>query len=93
VGKKENRLSPAAPAEPHDQILLLWVGARQKHVVTRKPGSRKPPGERLGRAGSSGIAGGIDLDQLLEDLAGQLTVTRWRDNLVRLAGKGDGERG
>ena len=65
----------AGAAQARDHVLILVAGPEDLDVRGRETGGEQAPSDRLGGGRSIAVfVGGIDADQLGEDVAGKLLV-------------------
>src|SRR5258708_34498986 len=92
---KKDGLTLPATTQAHDQVAFVGYWTEYFEVSFRKSGFAKARSHRFGRGGhvSFGCVGGIDLDQLFQNVARELLrrSESWRSLLVGTAG-GDEHR-
>ena len=95
MGEQQDRLAGPGAAQPRHQIALARRRLEHLHVGVRKPGRAQPRRHGIGRPpGIAGRGDGVDLDQLLVDVDGELLARGPRGHGVRAqgacgAGQGD----
>ncbi len=79
------------PCSRTTRFCFLGFGPDESYVLGREARGFEPPLQRLGGRGGPGVAYRVDLDQLFQDVAGQLLLSRGRQGRAALAGDAPGE--
>src|SRR5438046_1312829 len=88
MGEKQNRFSLAASMQPYHQVLLIRQRPDDIDVFSRKAPIAKTRGHGLSRSGhiaGRGV-GGVDLDELFENVMGDLVLRSERCLLAQCTG-------
>ena len=91
MGEEEERPLRAGAVQPRDEVALSRIGAEHLHVGGGEAGGLQPRRHRVGRLRHVAVRriGGVDLDELFEDLSGaRIVVVR----TARRARAGTGTR-
>ena len=75
--EQQNRLTRACATITDYEVAFAWIGAEDLDVFSRKARRLQPRRHRFGSFGAiaDGI-GGVDFDELFEDVVGELTRGR-----------------